>query len=532
MPNSSRTLGTVTGVDGLDAGVELTLRGRCPTDRSVSPTEWCGFACRRTVRGVTGSRLGRACCSRKCRTAATGQRSRRLRRGRYGIAGGGDRPCHRRRPPRHRAATSRSPQTPVPGRSSWEADRVRVRKRRHPHERHSGFGERTTLDQTAGTKTFWNVNARQYGPTTDEMYCSIPVFVAHRSGVTYGFFLNTPGWAQIRAAPNSDTWIAEAAGVELDYVVAHGPDPAQVLERLTALIGRIELPPRWAIGYHQSHWGYDSAATLRGVAGEFARRQLPCDSVHLDISYMDGHRVFTWDPERFPDPASLVADLERHGMRCVAIVDPRCEARAGERRVRRRRRPRRIHPRRDGRVGLRLRVAGALRVSRLPAPRRPTVVGGPPQRPHRCWCGRHLERHERTGDLRRTGRGRDRRLGRRDARRRRAGSAGPSRPARRRAQPVRAVDGPGCGRGDGRGCDPTVGRSPSAAQDSPGSSATPRSGLATTRRRGSTSGCPCRCCATSACRASRSSAPTSAASGATRPRSCSPAGSRRACCTR
>ncbi len=112
------------------------------------------------------------------------------------------------------------------------------------------------------------------------------------------------------------------AGRELDYVVVHGDDPAQVLERLTPLIGRIELPPRWAIGYHQSHWGYDSAARLRDVAGEFARRRLPCDAIHLDISYMHGHRVFTWDTKRFPDPAGLISELGQRGMQCVAIVDP------------------------------------------------------------------------------------------------------------------------------------------------------------------------------------------------------------------
>jgi alpha-glucosidase len=209
-----------------------------------------------------------------------------------------------------------------PGAVAWEGERVRVHKRRALHERHAGFGERAALDQTAGTKTFWNVNARQYGRATDQMYCSVPVFLAHRPGVAYGFFLNALGWAQIRAASSPDTWTAAVAGPELDYVVVHGTDPAQVLERLTALIGRIELPPRWAVGYHQSHWGYDSAAKLRRVAAEFERRRLPCDSIHLDISYMDGHRVFTWDAERFPDPAGLFAELGEQGMHCVTIVDP------------------------------------------------------------------------------------------------------------------------------------------------------------------------------------------------------------------
>ncbi len=208
------------------------------------------------------------------------------------------------------------------GAVSWDADRVQVRKWRHPDERHAGFGERSALDQTAGTKTFWNVNAKLYGPDADGMYCSVPVFLAHRPSVTYGFFLNALGWSQIRADTGADTWIADVAARELDYVVVHGDGPAVVLERLTALLGRIELPPRWAVGYHQSHWGYDSAAKLRGVADEFERRRLPCDAVHLDIDYMDGHRVFSWNRERFPDPAEVIGELARRGMRCVTIVDP------------------------------------------------------------------------------------------------------------------------------------------------------------------------------------------------------------------
>jgi alpha-glucosidase len=319
LPNSSRTLGTVTGVDGLAGGVELTCEGGVqrieglgdgvlrvrvsPDGRWRDAADWDVLLLRELADPPPVSDHG------DCVVVGTASLAAEVDRATGAL----------------RLVTAQGIEIAADaggGAVAWEADRVWVRKRRHPQERHFGFGERATLDQTVGTKTFWNVNARQYGPTTDEMYCSIPVFVAHRPDVTYGFFLNTPGWAQIRAAPNSDSWIAAAAGSELDYVVAHGRDPAQVLERLTALIGRIDLPPRWAIGYHQSHWGYDSAATLSGVAGEFARRQLPCDAVHLDISYMDGHRVFTWDPERFPDPASLVADLERNGMRCVAIVDP------------------------------------------------------------------------------------------------------------------------------------------------------------------------------------------------------------------
>ncbi len=212
---------------------------------------------------------------------------------------------------------------------NWGKDRVRLHKRRHPDERHAGFGERARLDQTAGTKTFWNVNAKNYGPDSDPMYCTVPVFLAHRPSVTYGFILNTPGWARIHADPGSDVWSAEVAGGNLDYIVASGDRPADVLRRLTGVIGRIELPPRWAIGYHQSRWGYSSAAKLTAIADEFAARGLPLDVLHVDIDYMSRHRVFTWDSKRFPDPAQAMSDLDRRGLHAVAIVDPGVAAEPG-----------------------------------------------------------------------------------------------------------------------------------------------------------------------------------------------------------
>ena len=45
-----------------------------------------------------------------------------------------------------------------------------------------------------------------------------------------------------------------------------------------------------------------TADELRGIARAFRARGLPLDALYLDIDYMDGYRVFTWHPERFPDP--------------------------------------------------------------------------------------------------------------------------------------------------------------------------------------------------------------------------------------
>ena len=37
---------------------------------------------------------------------------------------------------------------------------------------------------------------------------------------------------------------------------------------------------------------------------------------------MDGYRVFTWDEEKFPDRAGMLAKLDAQGFRVVTIVDP------------------------------------------------------------------------------------------------------------------------------------------------------------------------------------------------------------------
>jgi alpha-glucosidase len=58
------------------------------------------------------------------------------------------------------------------------------------------------------------------------------------------------------------------------------------------------------------------------IAHQYRTRDLPLDVLYLDIDYMNGYRVFTWDPARFPDPAGLSAKLGRQGIKVVTIVDP------------------------------------------------------------------------------------------------------------------------------------------------------------------------------------------------------------------
>ena len=61
----------------------------------------------------------------------------------------------------------------------------------------------------------------------------------------------------------SDEIVIEGEQKPLDLYLIAGPDAKTVLTRYTALVGRMALPPRWAIGYHQSRWSYGTEEQVR-----------------------------------------------------------------------------------------------------------------------------------------------------------------------------------------------------------------------------------------------------------------------------
>src|SRR5262249_22494235 len=147
------------------------------------------------------------------------------------------------------------------------------------------------------------------------------------AGRCYGIFFDTTWRSDLDAgAAHSYQLSFGADGGDLTYYVLAGPAPGDVLSRYADLTGHIPLPPRWALGYGQSRWSYYPASMVREVAANFRSRHIPCDSLWLDIDYMDGYRVFTWSPRRFPEPERLLGELNASGYKVVAIVDPGVKA--------------------------------------------------------------------------------------------------------------------------------------------------------------------------------------------------------------
>jgi alpha-glucosidase len=193
-----------------------------------------------------------------------------------------------------------------------------------PDEQFYGFGERTGLLNRRHQKmTNWTWDCFNHTVLTDEMYQAIPFFLSLRPGLGYGIFFNTTFRSSIDAGSvNPDLLCLQTDAPELDYYLVYGPSPDRILQTYTELTGRSPLPPHWALGYHQCRWSYASADEVRQIAKEFRDRQLPCDVIHLDIDYMRGFRVFTWNPQQFPEPEQLASDLAEQGFKLIPIIDP------------------------------------------------------------------------------------------------------------------------------------------------------------------------------------------------------------------
>jgi len=209
----------------------------------------------------------------------------------------------------------------------FAGDSVRHLVRLAPGERLHGLGERAApLDLRGGLYRMWNRDPSVgYGPGEDPIYLCLPVYLSR------GGSRGDPGYLAFYANPHpglfdmgrTDSGVLEHrfTGGGLRYYLVPGP-AARAVERYTDLTGKPPLPPLWALGYHQCRWSYYPEERVRRLAADFERHQVPIDSIHLDIHYMDGYRVFTVDERRFPDLGRLAEDLGRQGLRLVTIIDP------------------------------------------------------------------------------------------------------------------------------------------------------------------------------------------------------------------
>eukprot|EP00741_Cyanophora_paradoxa_P025613 tig00000383_g24717.t1 len=201
--------------------------------------------------------------------------------------------------------------------------------------RYYGLGERSgSLDKKGRTYINWTTDEWDHKPDIDPMYVACPYFMALEAdpgGACWGMYLDeTWRTAFDLAYAEPDRSHVRTDGPTFDLYLIPGPTPREVVSRLTRLTGRPQLPPLWALGFHQCRWSYPDAASVAAVVKRYRELALPLDCIWLDIDYMDAYKVFTFSKARFPDPKGLIEGLRaEHGVRTVVIVDPGVKKEAG-----------------------------------------------------------------------------------------------------------------------------------------------------------------------------------------------------------
>lgn len=189
-----------------------------------------------------------------------------------------------------------------------------------------GTGEVTgPLRRNGQCVALWNTDNPAYERDHGRrLYQSHPwVLGVRKDGSAFGVLFDST-W---RATLCTDKQIVfDVQGPAMPVIVIEQATPQGVVRSLAALTGTMPLPPRWALGYQQSRWSYTPDTRVLQIAEQFRQRRIPADAIWMDIDYMDGFRVFTFDPKTFADPKGLNDALHARGFHSVWMIDPGVKA--------------------------------------------------------------------------------------------------------------------------------------------------------------------------------------------------------------
>lgn len=201
---------------------------------------------------------------------------------------------------------------------------VKLSKITQSGESFYGMGDKAMHSNLKGKRVEnWVTDQFAFAKEQDPLYKAIPFYIGLNKGKAYGIYFDNSfrtGFDFSQERRNITNFWAD--GGEMNYYFIFGPDMSKVVSSYSSLTGTPELPPMWALGFHQSKWSYYPESNVKEIASDFRKHRIPCDAIYLDIDYMDGFRCFTWDKNHFPDPKRMISELEEDGFKTVVMIDP------------------------------------------------------------------------------------------------------------------------------------------------------------------------------------------------------------------
>ena len=114
-----------------------------------------------------------------------------------------------------------------------------------------------------------------------------------------------------------------------DLFVFDAHEPAEAMRDFAVITGPAAMPPRWALGYMQSHRTLEDDAQMLGIIDTFRAKKIPLDAViYLGTGFCPRgwnttQPSFDFNPEVFKrDPRQVLADMHARNVKVAVHIVP------------------------------------------------------------------------------------------------------------------------------------------------------------------------------------------------------------------
>jgi alpha-glucosidase (family GH31 glycosyl hydrolase) len=152
------------------------------------------------------------------------------------------------------------------------------------------------------------------------------------------FLIGTEGWAMFIGTPSGSVDLRDNNGVfhprngtptGVDIFVTDAQQPADAMREFIRLTGSPAMPPKWALGYMQSHRTLTTEADILAEAKKFRDDDLPCDTfIFLGTGFCPAGWNFAHDSFQFntnvftDDAATVLKDLHDDHIHVILHIVP------------------------------------------------------------------------------------------------------------------------------------------------------------------------------------------------------------------
>lgn len=147
-------------------------------------------------------------------------------------------------------------------------------------------------------------------------------FIVIAGKETFGLFFDYPSTLTFDIGyTKMDTLRISCDTADLNLYVIEGETPYEIVKQFRKMIGRSYIPPKFAFGFGQSRWGYETKEDFREVLQGYRENQIPLDMIYMDIDYMQDFKDFSLNEKEFSDFPAFVQEMKENHIRLIPIID-------------------------------------------------------------------------------------------------------------------------------------------------------------------------------------------------------------------